>query len=108
MTVNNVKEIDFAGIEGPVYTGRERGERLRKKFHLDEVDNSDAVVKISIPENTYSISSSFFLGLFGPSIVKYKTREAFLEKYRFHTTKFLMGVVDQHIARALQERSLFS
>jgi len=108
MTVNKVREIDFANIEGPVYTGRDRGERLREKFQMDEIDNSDAVVKIIIPENTYSISSSFFLGLFGPSIVKCKTREAFLEKYQFDTTKFLMGVVDQHIARALQERSLFS
>jgi hypothetical protein len=103
----NEELIDFGKIEGPVYTGRDRGERLRAQLDLEAFDNSEIVVHVRIPEKTYSISSSFFLGLFGPSIVKLNSRELFLKKYQFETSEFLMGIIDNHIARALQERNLF-
>lgn len=109
MPANNEKLIDFSKIEGPVYTGRNRGERLREKLNLDAFDGSeDIIVKVIIPKETYSISSSFFLGLFGPSIMKLGSRESFLKKYIFETSEFLISVIDKHIARALQERNLFS
>lgn len=108
MSSTNEMLIDFGKIEGPVYTGRDRGERLRAKMNLDELDNSESSVRVTIPESTYSISSSFFLGLFGPSIVKFGSRESFLSRYKFETNDFLLGIIDKHIARALQERNLFS
>lgn len=100
--------IDFAKIEGPVYTGRDRGERLRKEFHLDEADKDQAEIDVVIPDETYSISSSFFLGMFGRSITSAGNKEKFLQRYHFRTSKFLQGIIDGHIARALQERNLFS
>ena len=108
MPANNEKSIDFATIEGPVYTGRSRGERLREQLDLDALDKSAFVIKVKIPEATYSISSSFFLGLFGPSIIKYGSKDDFIKKYSFETSEFLISVIEKHIARALQERNLFS
>jgi hypothetical protein len=108
MPANNEKLIDFTKIEGPVYTGRDRGERLRGRLGLDAFDSSEVVVRVVVPEATYSISSSFFLGLFGPSIVKFGSKDLFLQKYKFETSAFLLGVIEKHIARALQERNLFS
>lgn len=101
-------EIDFSKIEGPVYTGRDRGERLRASFHLDDIDSTNELVQVIIPPQTYSISSSFFLGLFGPSVVRLGNKEAFFKKYSFVTSDFLSKVIDAHALRALQDRNLFS
>lgn len=108
MSASNEVIIDFKNIEGPVYTGRDRGERLRLQLKLDALDAEGRLVRVVIPEETYSISSSFFLGLFGPSIIKSGSRELFLERYKFITSSFLVSVIEKHIVRALQERNLFS
>jgi hypothetical protein len=100
--------IDFAKIEGPVYTGRSRGERLREHLGLDALDETQTPVVVRIPATTYSISSSFFLGLFGPSVVRYGSVASFYAKYQFAVSEFLKGIIDGHVGRALQERNLFS
>jgi hypothetical protein len=102
------KTIDFSDIEGPVYTGRERGVLLRKQLHLDESDSAGEVIEVTIPEKTYTISSSFFLGLFGPSVVHAGTKEAFYRRYKFKSPAFLKEAMDGYVARALQSRNLFS
>ncbi len=99
--------IDFSKYNGPVYTGRERGARLRAELALDSVDESGKAVQVSIPENTYTVTSSFFLGLFGPSVVKAGSKDKFYNQYHFKTPAFLRPDVDGYIARALQGRNLF-
>lgn len=99
--------IDFEKIEGPVYTGRDRGQRLRVELCLDELDARGVEVDIKIPESTYTISSSFFLGLFGPSVVRAGSRDAFYRRYHFKSPSFLKEVMDSYVARALQSRNLF-
>jgi hypothetical protein len=99
--------IDFAKYNGPVYTGRDRGVRLREQLKLDEADSADSVVNVSIPETTYTVTSSFFLGLFGPSVVKAGSREQFFAKYKFNLPSFLQPDVEGYVARALQTRNLF-
>lgn len=99
--------IDFGMLEGPVYTGRERGRRLRDELHLDQVDASGTEVSVEIPETAYTVSSSFFLGLFGPSIVQAGSRDAFFRRYHFSAPSYLEPVVDGYVARALQRRNLF-
>jgi hypothetical protein len=101
-------QIDFAKIEGPVYTGRPRGEALRKKFDLDSIDRSTRTVQVTIPDETYSISSSFFLGMFGDSIVALGSRDAFLQKYSFVANEVFQAVIDSCIGRVLQDKALFA
>ncbi|MGE3349487.1 MAG: hypothetical protein AB7I35_18820 [Ramlibacter sp.] len=100
--------IDFSKYNGPVYTGRDRGERLRSELKLDAVDQSGDPVDVSIPENTYTVTSSFFLGLFGPSVLKAGSKDEFYRQYRFKVPAFLRPDVDGYVARALQGRNLFS
>jgi hypothetical protein len=100
--------IDLGRFEGPVYTGRDRGERVRDELGLDSVDSASDDVVVKVPEGTYTISSSFFLGLFGPSVIRAGSQEAFRSKYRFQAPAFLTEVMDSYIARALQRRNLFS
>jgi hypothetical protein len=99
--------IDFSKYNGPVYTGRDRGQRLRAQLNLDAVDNGAETVDVSIPDSTYTVTSSFFLGLFGPSVVKAGSKDQFFAKYRFKLPAFLRPDVDGYVARALQTRNLF-
>lgn len=100
-------KIDFRTIEGPVYTGRSRGEALRQELALGNADVRNEMVEVTIPEDTYTISSSFFLGLFGPSIVNAGSKEAFYARYHFAAPDFLREVIDGYVSRALQSRNLF-
>ena len=104
----NPLTLDFSRIQGPVYTGRSRGEALRAKYALDAHDDSDQSVEVIIPDATYTVSSSFFLGMFGPSVVKAGSVENFRRRYRFRAPHFLDSVLDGHAAKALQGRVLIS
>lgn len=100
--------IDLAKYNGPVYTGRQRGELLRESLHLDTMDAEGTPVSVLVPTETYTVSSSFFLGLFGPSVVKAGSKEAFYKRYEFQAPGFLKEVMDGYVARALQTRNLFA
>lgn len=96
--------IDFAKLGGPVYLGRERGQKIREQFALDRIDKIDQKVVVNIPANTYSINSSFFLGLFGRSIRNAGSREEFLQKFTFDAPRLFSEVIESCIARALHEK----
>lgn len=99
--------IDFGKLEGPVFTGRPRGEMLRKRLEVEKLDEQDGTVEVKIPDTTYSISSSFILGLFGKSVVHAGSKSAFYQKYHFSSSKLFQDVVDSCVTRALEEKSLF-
>ena len=105
--MNESTTIDFASIEGPVYTGRERGTLLRDYLKIPALEADNVHIRVSIPDATYTISSSFFLGLFGPSVIQCGSKEAFYKKYEFVANEFLKSIIDGHVDRALQERNLF-
>ena len=100
--------IDFGKLEGPVFTGRPRGEMLRAKLHVEDYDVGDVQVEVRIPDTTYSISSSFILGLFGKSVVLAGSKEAFYKKYHFNATPLFEGIIDSCVTRALQNKALFN
>lgn len=106
--MTNAVTIDFEGIEGPVYTGRARGQQLRAELKLDELDAQNIDVDVTIPSSTYTISSSFFLGLFGPSVVRAGSKDAFYKRYHFRSPSFLKDAMDGYVSRALQSRNLFA
>jgi hypothetical protein len=100
--------IDFGALEGPVFTGRPRGEALRKKLALDRLDQqADAVIEVRIPDATYSVSSSFILGLLGASVVHAGTREEFFRRFRISANALFQEVIEGCVDRALQAKSLF-
>lgn len=99
--------VDLSTVSGPVYSGRERGEALRQRFNLDAQEESADVISVVIPETTYTVSSSFFLGLLGPSVRKCGTIDNFNKKYQFNAPEFLVPILKGHAALALQSRTLF-
>lgn len=99
------RTIDFGELGGPVYAGRPRGELARQRLALDALDASDGNVSVLVPTSTYSLNSSFFLGLFGPSVIYFGSRDRFLAKYIFDAPDFVMQEIEKGIERALIEVS---
>lgn len=70
------------GIISKVFTGRDRGEIVRKNCKLDEIEKIAEQIIIIVPEDIYSINPSFFEELF-VNVVKKLGKEKFLEKFKF-------------------------
>jgi hypothetical protein len=65
-----------------VFTGRDRGKKVRIESKLDEIENDNETVEIIIPDNIYSINPSFFEELF-VNVVTKLGKDAFLAKFKF-------------------------
>lgn len=101
-----VVKIDLGKYGGPVFVGREAGEQARKRSRLDKYDGMVGRVLVWVPEGTYSVNSSFFLGMFDKSIKKLGSREAFLDKFDFRYPKHLAESIEAAINRALLEKKV--
>lgn len=100
-----IEKIDLSRMGGPLFSGREKGRLNREKYHLDDIDASDKLVEVIIPDGTYSITSSFFMGLFGKSIRDLGDRNEFFQKYRFKMPEKFRSKVEIYIDRALREKT---
>lgn len=94
--------IDLAKYPGPIYLGRDTAKAIREEFDLDAADKSEVEVHILVPSDAYTMTSSFFIGLFGRSVAHAKSREKFLAKYKFSGNPFILSVVDKHLTVALR------
>lgn len=65
-----------------VYSGRIRGDLVRKELKLDSLEKNYDHIDVEIPNDIYAISASFFLSLFGDSI-RTLGKEKFLSIYDF-------------------------
>ncbi len=95
-------KIDFRELGMPVFTGRSRGEQARKRIGLDKFANNE-VVDVIIPDEVYTVTSSYFLGLFAPSVKALGGREKFLEVFNFSGPDFILAKLDDWIERALRD-----
>jgi hypothetical protein len=65
-----------------IFTGRDRGEYVRDKSKIDEIERSNEQITIVIPDNLYSINPSFFEELF-VNVVTKLGKEKFYNKFIF-------------------------
>jgi len=73
---------EWRGTKSTTFTGRPQGEQVRdEKVLLDEKDLDSHNYEVVIPNDTTAFNSSFYLGLFFPSIEKFKTLVNFDNKY---------------------------
>lgn len=70
------------GFISKVFTGRDRGELVRRQSRIDDIENEYDTVTIIIPDNIYSINPSFFEELF-VNVVKKLGKDVFLSKFKF-------------------------
>lgn len=95
--------IDFSKLGMPVFTGRQRGKDARKKLGLDSMPEGEAC-SVLVPDDVYTITSSYFLGLFGPS-VRSLGRDEFLDRFDFQAPPHISDKLDDFVVRALREQS---
>lgn len=86
-----------------VFAGRSRGEAVRTAAKLDDIDRTEEIVEVHVPEDTFSVNSSFFLGMFGGSI-RTLGEDKFREKYRF-VGKDVSRVFEDGVKEALRTGS---
>ncbi|AIF48203.1 hypothetical protein [Dyella japonica] len=94
--------IDFENLGMPVFTGRDRGQKARHDLKLDSLAAGE-VVQVRIPEETYAVTSSYFLGLFGPS-VRELGGEGFEKQFQFSGPDFILSKIPDWIQRALRDK----
>jgi hypothetical protein len=100
--VNNF--IDFQALGGPVFVGRANGAAARRKLAVDQLDLSPDPIEVRIPAQTYAVNSSFFLGLFGPSILRFATPDRFLQHYVIKSSDHVAESIRLAVERALSSR----
>ncbi|WP_316826041.1 STAS-like domain-containing protein [Pedobacter miscanthi] len=85
MNYQNVIELEkFRSPGAKVFTGRDRGKKVREDSHIDDIEAANEEVTIVIPDNVYSIIPSFFEELFLNSVLKLG-RDRFLNKFKFQS-----------------------
>ena len=90
---------DYRSRGGKVFAGRERGEKVRHAAQLGLLDEQDVCVTVFVPEDIFSVNSSFFLGMFGES-VRRLGEEGFRAHYRFEG-KDISDTVEDGIREAI-------
>lgn len=93
---------EFSSEQSIVLSGRPKGVNVRKKLELDTHDAATGELLVSIPERIISLNSSFFLGLFSPS-VKILGVEGFEKKYKFKCREELLEDIERGKREALNE-----
>jgi hypothetical protein len=96
--------INLRDFGGPVFVGRSNGAAVREQLNLNAADKTAEQIIVAIPDDTYSVNSSFFLGLFGPSISFFGSRDAFLNHYRLDAPQHVLSSLEELIERTLMSR----
>ena len=90
----------YAGAK--VFSGRPRGEEVRRQLGLSNLDASGERATIRIPDDVYTMNMSFFLGLCGESVVRYGPAE-FARHYMFEGPQVLLRDLPEYISQAVKE-----
>ncbi len=102
------KIIDFESFRSTsskVFSGRDRGNLIRKELKLEALVEENEKITIIVPSDIYSINTSFFLGLFG-TIVRKLGEKIFREKFMFSCLDTIFDDINEGIDRALKEKSV--
>ena len=77
--------------------GRDFGAQVRNKLKLDEIDKTEEQVTIIIPNDIWSLNSSYFIGMFEKSILLLG-EEKFRKKYLFQcSNNYILENINQGI-----------
>lgn len=102
-------EIDLAELtrNGEVrsLSGHERGVAAREHFGLEAADRGAAPVVVQIPDDVYTLTTSFFQGMFAASVHALNDdRERFLSKYRFVASPIVLRQIERGISSVRTRR----
>lgn len=81
---NEILLDKYRARNSKVFTGRDRGEYVRKESRIDEIASEFSDIYFVIPDNIYSINPSFFEELF-VNVVQRFGRDGFLSRFHFES-----------------------
>ncbi len=100
--LNEVRTPPKSGL----LSGRDAGLAARRHFNIDKLDATDGPIKVLIPDEVFSMNTSFFLGLFGDS-VRALLPDGFRKKYRFVCEEGIHRMtIERGIQKAMKEGSV--
>ncbi len=108
MDSENIRMNKYRNEGSRIYSGRPLGESVRAELGLNEKDRDSAIYTFYFPEDTMSINSSYFGGLFEESVICLG-REGFEGKYKFlfedgkELSDILKFNIEEGIGDALRE-----
>lgn len=76
-----IKLGKFKHSEEKIFTDRDNGINARNKLNLDRLEETCDSINVLLPKDIWTVTPSFFGGLFEQSIKKY--HENFWDKYCF-------------------------
>lgn len=85
-------------------SGHERGLKARDFYNLNEMDETEEVVRIIFPDDLDAIATSFFQGMFSESIKRFNSKEDFLSHYSFVARPEVIEQVFRGIDRVMMKR----
>lgn len=85
-----------------VLSGRENGANLRTQYSLDRYDKTKEKFEVLIPDDIFSLNTSFFLALFGASVRTLGENE-FKERFLFNCPEYIRPEIEDGIRRAIKE-----
>ena len=100
--------IDMSVISGKKYkvlSGVDLGKRAREEFNLDLLDEQKNGVVFCVPEDVFSVNSSFFSGMFQASLKELGEKE-FRERYKFECDDIIMMNIENGISNIVNTTDL--
>ncbi|MCP3460316.1 hypothetical protein [Bradyrhizobium sp. CCGUVB23] len=99
----NLKDLTNNG-EVRNLSGHERGHAARAKYGLDQADQDGESVRVVVPDEIYSITSSFFQGMFCESVRSSGHRDGFLARFEFDAPPVVLRQIERGIEASLMRR----
>lgn len=84
--------------------GHDRGIAARERFKLDDLDASEELVTVVVPEDIYLLSPSFIQGMFSESMQALGGREGFFKHYDFDASSLVVEQIESGITASMMER----
>jgi hypothetical protein len=93
-----------AGGEVRNLTAHERGVAARVHYGLEQLDAGLEPVTVVVPREIFTLTPSFFQGMFAESVHHFGAREKFLAHYQFDATNLILKQIDRGISAAQMRR----
>ncbi len=103
----NTYKVNLADyrVEGSkVFTGRDRGEDVRKRSKIDYEESTHDTVLIIVPDDIYSINPSFLEEFFVNVVIKLG-KDKFFSKFRFEGSYNIERPLNEAINRILRNKT---
>ena len=110
-TENIIDLKDFQIKGSQVFTGRDRGEKVKNESKFMNLINQSETVTVIIPDDVYSLNPSFLEEFISDAVIHLGSEKKFLEKVQFQSSDKYFDIIAElssAIGRVLRENNALS